>query len=404
MYKESKYINFQTSNELDLKILNSKPDNVMLKFRPELWNEWDFEKNDELGLDIYKITKASGIKLWWKCLKCKSSYFQSPNGRRKNYNCYFCSGYKVNSTNSLMSLKPSIASQWHPTKNGELTPHSVTCNSFKKIWWLGECGHEWEVSVVSRNNGNGCPYCSNQRVLKGYNDILTTNPELASLLADPEDGYKYTQGSSKKVDWKCPDCGEIIKNKLIHSIRDRGLNCTRCSDGLSFGERFLYNLLKTLNVNFNKEKSFKWSNGKRYDFYLPSLNVIIEVHGAQHYNCSFEQLGGRTLEEEQENDRLKEQLAKENGIEHYIVIDARDTSLNMLKNEILKNNILSFDLLIDWNNIYLKSFKSMTIKTCDLWKDDTTNVSEISKALNISKTSVRRYLSKGFEIGYISKF
>ena len=53
-----------------------------------------------------------------------------------------------------------------------------------------------------------------------------------------------------------------------------------------------------------------------YDFYIPELEAIIEVHGSQHYGQGFEKVGGRTLEEEQINDRLKEDLAKQNGIKH----------------------------------------------------------------------------------------
>lgn len=49
--------------------------------------------------------------------------------------------------------------QWHPTKNGELTPDNVSQSSRKPIWWLCEKGHEWQTQTVSRLGGTGCPVC-----------------------------------------------------------------------------------------------------------------------------------------------------------------------------------------------------------------------------------------------------
>ncbi|MCH7599227.1 MAG: zinc-ribbon domain-containing protein [Myxococcales bacterium] len=38
-------------------------------------------------------------------------------------------------TNSLRSLFPKLAQEWHPTKNGELTPSDVVAGSHSKAWW-----------------------------------------------------------------------------------------------------------------------------------------------------------------------------------------------------------------------------------------------------------------------------
>ena len=100
----------------------------------------------------------------------------------------------------------------------------------------------------------------------------------------------------------------------------------------SFPERYIASLLKQLNVNYVQEQVFPWSKAsdgmgvRRYDFYVPSLNAIIEVHGAQHYEQGFDSIGGRSFEEERANDILKEKLAIDNGIKHYIVINALSSS------------------------------------------------------------------------------
>lgn len=60
---------------------------------------------------------------------------------------------------NLGTYDPELAEQWHPTKNGDLTPYDVPPTSNKKVWWLCEVGHEWEASIISRCRGNGCPWC-----------------------------------------------------------------------------------------------------------------------------------------------------------------------------------------------------------------------------------------------------
>lgn len=111
----------------------------------------------------------------------------------------------------------------------------------------------------------------------------------------------------------------------------------------SFPERYIASLLKQLNVKYVQEQVFPWSKEsagmgiRRYDFYLPSLNTIIEVHGAQHYEQGFDSVGGRSFEEERANDILKEKLAIDNGIEHYIVINAL-SSTSAFMSESVKGN------------------------------------------------------------------
>ena len=79
-----------------------------------------------------------------------------------------------------VTIYPDIADDWHPIKNGTLSPGAIAVKSSKKVWWLGKCGHEWQSTVASRTSRNGgCPYCSNKKILKGFNDLETINPDLA---------------------------------------------------------------------------------------------------------------------------------------------------------------------------------------------------------------------------------
>ena len=88
-------------------------------------------------------------------------------------------------SNCLATLNPTLANEWHPTKNGELTPNKVTPSSGKKVWWKCPKGndHEWQAIIANRNKGIGCPICSNQKVARS-NCLGTVNPELSKSNAN----------------------------------------------------------------------------------------------------------------------------------------------------------------------------------------------------------------------------
>jgi len=401
---KKEYINLQTGELLDLEKVNTLKDSAMLKVRPDLWEVWDFEKNNELGFDIWEMTKGIDKRIWWYCDFCDESYLTKVKSKVIQVNYKHCSIKNINHSNSIYFTDYELALEWHPTKNGDLTPHDVTCSSGKKVWWLGKCGHEWEAKMSDRTHGNNCPYCADYKALKGFNDMWTTNPKLASLLANPKDGYKYMQASGKPVDWKCPSCGEIIKSKSIASVKRRGLSCPSCSDGISYTEKFMYNLLKELNVKFVKEltsKNFNWISDKRYDFYIPSLNMIIETHGGQHSDDKgFESIGGKTAEEEKENDKYKRELALQNGIKHYIELDCRKSNMEYIKNSIINSKLVEMlDLSdVDWKHIALQSEKSLVIDVCNIWNKGLSLGEIVSKTM-LSHCTILNYLIRGCNIG-----
>ena len=380
-------------------------DNAMLKVRPELFDEWNFEKNVELGLNVYKATKGSVKKAYWICNNCKSTFDARIDSRVHGNNCPYCSGQKVNHTNSLASLRPNLARQWHPTKNGDLTPDNFTCGSGQKVWWLCELGHEWETAISDRSKekGTSCPYCNknNPKVLKGFNDLWTVNKKLASMLLNPEDGYIHTDGSNNKVNWKCPDCGKTIKNKAISKVKERGLSCNYCSDGIKYPEKVMLCLLEELGINFYHDKNMEWSNNKRYDLFIPQLNIIIEMHGKQHYDSPFGGVRGKSVKQEQENDEYKYELALKNGVSYYFSIDCRVSDFEYIKNSILCNELVNhLDFTnINWDAVFEKSLKSKVFEVCDIYNKINIEQKELSKISGLSDATVRRYLKIGAKLG-----
>lgn len=261
------------------------------------------------------------------------------------------------------------------------------------------CGYEFERTESDVERERGCPCCSGRIVVSGINDMWTTNPELAKLLSDPNDGYKYTEFANQILEWKCPDCGELI-HKIVSTVNERGLGCRSCGNGISYPNRFMFNFLKNLNINFKSEKTFCWSNGRIYDFYLEDYNYIIEVHGMQHYkDCGFKV----NVIEQQKIDDYKKRLANDNKIDKYIVIDCRYSDKNFIINNI-KNSILGkmFDLSkIDIDEIDKKSREKIIFEIAKMYKNNI-SINEISEIYKLTSTSVYNYLHKADNMGIIN--
>ena len=128
---------------------------------PELAKEWHTKNGMLTPADV---TAGSKKMVWWLCAKDKRHEWQTTPGARtsRGNGCPFCVGQKVSETNSLSALFPKLAKEWHPEKNGSLTPADVTAGTGKKAWWRcsKDRNHEWEARVRTRSgNGSGCPIC-----------------------------------------------------------------------------------------------------------------------------------------------------------------------------------------------------------------------------------------------------
>lgn len=187
----------------------------------------------------------------------------------------------------------------------------------------------------------------------------------------------------------------IVKNRTYTDFK-RGTisNSNEYSDRISIPEKFMINTLKQLNLSFvtqlNKS-TLKWCENYKYDFYIPSLNMIVETHGEQHYENGFGRCGGRTSKEEQLNDKLKKELALNNNIDNYIIIDCRKSEFDWLKENVIKELNDYFNLSnINWELVWENSLKNLVWEVEKLVNFKYTN-EQIAEILNISKHTVMRY-------------
>ena len=255
--------------------------NDLATTRPELAAEWNYDKNGDLT--PMEVTAGAGKKVWWKCAR-GHEWEEKVLNRSHGRNCPYCSRHRpVPGENDLATTDPELASEWHPARNGNLTPRDVASTSGRKVWWLGKCGHEWRASPANRKNGRGCPYCSNRKVLKGFNDLATRRPDIAGEWDDEKNGglkpENIVVGSHKKVWWKCKH-GHSWKAS-VSSRTSGGTGCPSCnSDRTSFPEQaLLYYLERDCPWKIESRACVKSAGGVEADIWIPESNVAIEYNG-----------------------------------------------------------------------------------------------------------------------------
>lgn len=224
---------------------------------PEIAKEWHYEKN--FPLTPKDVTYGVAKKLWWQCSKIKEHIYQTTCSHKTCHKagCPYCSNRKLCKENCLETKFPEIAKEFHPTKNGNLTPKNIIAGSIKKVWWICKENHEWTETVTNRtsNPDYNCPFCSNHKVCKD-NCLSTTHPELCKQW-DYEKNGKLTPedvvaGSQKKVWWICKN-NPTHKWKTQISVRTIGYKCPYCNGKKACFE----NCLKTKFPEIAKEWDYE---------------------------------------------------------------------------------------------------------------------------------------------------
>lgn len=228
--------------------------------------------------------------------------------------------------------------------------------------------------------------------------------------------HTYIINSNKKkyraYRYICNDCKYIGKAYIQEMDMKK---CPKCGDGISYGEKFMYAILLGTGYNFETQYTFNWSKGgkngngrKKYDFYIPSKNCIIETHGIQHYpECGqdFAFFQGITSNDEVKNDKLKKEMALLNGIleERYIIIDCKKSEFDYIKNSILSNSkFMKLFSIKDINREYIESITMTNFRkrAVELYKSGY-YISEISKKTKMSEKTIMRFLKKSADLyGY----
>ena len=244
-------------------------------------------------------------------------------------------------------------------------------------------------------------------IIVGKTDLWTVRPEIAALLTDPSDGYKYGKGSDAKRDFTCPCCGVICK-KRIANVCNRGFSCDYCSDGISYPNKFARALLNQLPVqNIDYEWNPEWLKPYKYDCYFEynDCKYVLEMdggvgHGHRKYKSTEVDCSG------QERDWTKDKLARQYNI-NVIRIDCNYGDnckrFSFIKNSTLDSALsLIFNLSdIDWEKCNAASCTSFVVQASLLYESGMAQ-REIMEQLKCSKSAVLTWLKQGRELNLCS--
>ena len=205
--------------------------NDLATTNPELLEEWDYEKNDKLGIKPENVVLNSTKMIHWKC-KNGHEWTTTLNNRARGSNCPYCSGrYAISGENDIATLFPELLKEWDYSKN-TIKPDEVTKGTHKKIWWICSNNHSYEATIPARRRGTGCPYCSGNKILVGFNDLATTNPELLEKWNYEKNNKlgitpkSISKSYSKKVWWKCKNGHEYQRH--VYNERKGSGRCPIC--------------------------------------------------------------------------------------------------------------------------------------------------------------------------------
>ena len=294
-------------------------DTVFIKY-------WDYNKN--VNIDVNKISTGSHISYYWKCPICHYEWkTRSERVINETKDCPNCKKEKnkilrINEV-GLIKKEKELMKEWdYKTNNrNNLFPDKLSKKSLQKVSWI--CinkKHRWESSIYNRViHHRGCPYCTNQKILKGYNDLATINPRLASEWNYEKNNltpYEIGAGTNKKYWWKCEKGHEwqaIVSNR--HRLN---VGCPYCSQSISFPEKAVFYYFKKHLKNIISNYRSSDINNKEIDVYFPDLNIGIEYDGLAFHNNI--------------RDKEKDNVCKSKGIELIHISEKTNTKLKIDKN------------------------------------------------------------------------
>ena len=324
---------------------------LLIDSYPDLLSEWDYEKNNHENINVSKITYGSRVKAYWKCLVCNGSYWMKVHHRTSGHGCPYCAGQKVlKGYNDLASQCPELVySEWDWAENNyhHINPYDLTKNSSVMVYW--KCNvykHDYMMRIKDRTGSKprGCPYCARQKVLAGFNDLMSNHPDLIQSSWDWIENNRIglkpdaiTSHSRIKAYWRCEYCKHSCLIRVDSKVN--GHDCLHCSNRISKQENQVVDFIREYlcehydNMKYTMFRSIKFKRIyellgvdidmvlsddlqahllKELDVYIPELSLAIEYDGDYWHDDKMMLMKyGMTNSEAH---KIKQQLCEQAGI------------------------------------------------------------------------------------------
>ena len=224
---------------------------------PKLMEEWHPTKNAHL--DPTAIPLGSQKRAWWRCKEGHEWTTMIFVRAKKDKGCPECRGFIASEKNSLATLFPEIASEWHPTKNAPLTPRGVTAKSGKVVWWkCGRCLYEWRTNVKNRtHNRTLCPRCALEE------GVIKTKAGKAEKLDDLSPNYAYDA-----------DEGLHLESRGMHNMFTQHLRIE--SETKSIESLFSPRTVNKIDYRPYYQRNYVWDKNKA-TYFIESILLGTEI-------------------------------------------------------------------------------------------------------------------------------
>ncbi len=312
------------------------------------------------------VKKCSNKKFWFNCDKCSHLFLKSlDNITKKNSWCPYCSGRKLCDANDCKQCwDKSFASHeksfyWSSKNQG--SPRNVFKNGHQKGWFdCNICHHSFLSTIYNVSCGNTwCPYCSNAKLCDNPDCLECFERSFAShekaknwSSTNNEIPRQVAKNSHLKYNFDCEICCQTFTTRP-NTITNKLSWCPFCKRKT---ERKLLIYLQDRYIT-KTQKYFTWTKTKynqylKYDFYIPSLRLVIELDGAQH----FQQVSNwRSPQETKQVDQVKNNLALQHGyhvlrICQQTVLFDKDNWIKQFENVI--NNLPQTPFMITIGKVY----------------------------------------------------
>lgn len=216
-------------------------DKIYISELPNLMSEWDWDKNTAEGLFPERLQHKSNKKAHWVCEK-GHKWICTVEKRTSGQNCPYCSNRRVLiGFNDLATRFPDLIKDWDYEINADIQPTKVHYGSHRSVYWkCSICSYQWKAKIEDRSKGKGCPLCGKKkRTLSRQATILKNKGGIKNPLLLKEWNYErntdltpeqVTEGSGKKVWWKCSKCGYEWEAKILNRNVNKGCACPLCAN------------------------------------------------------------------------------------------------------------------------------------------------------------------------------
>jgi hypothetical protein len=285
--------------------------------------------------DVYYIDTMTSIEI---TCRIHGNFTQVPTKHLSGHGCKKCGFTKIGAS-KVSTLEEFIekANRIHLNKYSYKKTKYVNSKKLLTI----TCKKHGDFLQIPSNHlkGGGCQDCANDRI----SEFRLSNREDFILKAKKIHGdiYEYKNvvyaGCYELVNITCKNHGSYLQTPAKHVTGSGCPFCVKKTEG---------KLLKWLgDNNFTVEysKRFDWCKNKKclpFDFYIPNLNLILELDGNQHF---FQVKNWISPKETQMIDKYKMECANKNGMsviriyQPDVWLDKNDWKTNLL-NAIKKYN------------------------------------------------------------------